>query len=50
VPFAEEFLPEFKDIIEPAVIKSDLECIRADKESQGYIQKQMIARILARWQ
>jgi hypothetical protein len=45
MPFAEEFYPGYKDFIEPAVTKAGLECIRADKEPQGYIQKQMFARI-----
>jgi len=42
MPFAEEFYPGFQDIIQPAIEKVGLECIRADKELQGYIQKQIM--------
>lgn len=45
MPFAEEFYSGFQDIIQPAIERAGLECIRADKEPQGYIQKQMFARI-----
>jgi hypothetical protein len=46
MPFAEEFYPGFQHIIQPAIEKVGLDCIRADKEPQGYIQKKSCIPIL----
>ncbi len=45
MPFAEEFGPGFADVIEPAVERAGLACVRADQEPQGYVHEQMFERI-----
>jgi hypothetical protein len=45
MPFAEEFLGGFQDVIEPAVEQAGLRCVRADQQPQGHIQSQMFDQI-----
>jgi hypothetical protein len=45
MPFAEQFVSGFRDVIQPAVKKAGFECIRADQEPLGHIHRTMFERI-----
>ncbi|WP_238602697.1 nucleoside 2-deoxyribosyltransferase [Fimbriiglobus ruber] len=46
MPFAEQFLTGYTNVIQPALHRAGLECVRADAEVQGHIHHQMFERIL----
>ena len=45
MPFAKEFDSGLQDVIEPAVERAGLKCVRADQEPQGHIHQMMFERI-----
>lgn len=45
MPFAEEFLAGYQDVIAPAVERAGLDCIRADQEGLGNIHTAIYERI-----
>jgi hypothetical protein len=45
MPFAEDFLAGFEDVIAPGIELAGFRCLRADQEPQGHIQSQMFERI-----
>ncbi len=45
MPFAEEYTAGYRDVIEPAVERAGLRCVRADQEPQGHIHHMMFERI-----
>lgn len=45
MPFANEYAKAYKEIIQPAILECNIECIRADEDAQGNIHKQMMQKI-----
>jgi hypothetical protein len=45
MPFADEFGSGYRDVIEPAIERGGLLCVRADQEPQGHIHRMMFERI-----
>jgi hypothetical protein len=45
MPFAEEYAAGFRDLIQPAVERAGMWCVRADQDPQGDILRMMFERI-----
>jgi len=45
MPFAEEYAASFRDVIQPAIERAGMRCVRADQDPQGDILRMMFERI-----
>ncbi|MGD2153245.1 MAG: hypothetical protein PVG79_08230 [Gemmatimonadales bacterium] len=45
MPFAEEYVAGFRDVVQPAVERAGMCCVRADQDPQGDILRMMFERI-----